>query len=189
MSGVAYVFLNRNGAKGYGHVGGAFQLANGNFRCFSSENQTGSEWISANFKGGWAEDCHNSLEAVIRVFQRPRLLVIPPGIRDNFGKPVKPGSYPNERYTEWKRFDVDAAYPDIANAMLAKRQGEDYNVVSRNCENDVYDVLHDTEGFARSGYGISANKDAPVYIGWVQTSLGPKTWFDEHIRASASACL
>ena len=191
MRGVAYVFLNRNGAKGLGHVGGAFLMANGNFRCFSSENQTGSSWISARYKGCWVEDCQNSLEAVIRTFQKPRVLVIPTWITDNAGFQIKPGSYPNERYTEWKRYEVDDAYPDIANAMLAMRQGEDYNLVSRNCENDVYDVLHDTEGFPaqRSGYGITANDHEHLYIGWVQTSFGPNQWFDEHLRASASACL
>ncbi len=191
MDGIAYVFLNRVGANGLGHVGGAFQMADGLFRCFASENQTGSAWISAGYKGCWVEDCENSLQAVINTFQRPRTLLIPTDITDNFGNPIKAGSYPNERYTEWKRFDVQDVYPDIANAKLAMRQGEDYNLAGRNCENDVYDVLHDSEGFPpqRSGYGITANDHEHIYIGWVQTSFGPNQWFDEHLRASASACL
>ena len=33
MDGVAYIFLNRNGAGGLGHVGCAFLLENGMLRC------------------------------------------------------------------------------------------------------------------------------------------------------------
>lgn len=174
MDGVAYIFLNRNGANGLGHVGGAFLMENGMFRCFATENPPGDIFVPAQYKGCWIEDCENSLDAVIATFQKSRTFTLPNGNRLEI----------SNEYTEWKRLDVSDVYPELARAMLEKRRGEDYHLNDRNCENDVYDVLHDEEWGKRTGYGITANDANPIYVGWVQTSFGPKVWFDGHIGAS-----
>ena len=189
MQGKAYIFLNRNGAPlfgfEFGHVAGAFRLANGQMRCFGTENLIGSAYTPAAYKSSWCEDCHDDLASIIKVFQKPRSIVVPSGVSN-----IKPGTYTNHggnQYTNWKMLEIDDPDPDQATYTLQKRSQEDYNVVSRNCENDVYDVLHD-EG---SGYGISAWDREPVYMGWVQSfdKLGPTAWFDNHIRATESGAI
>lgn len=171
-----------------GHVGAAFLMANGMFRCFATENQSGNGYSSALYKGSWVEDCNNDLDAVIRTFQKTRTISIPMGAKDKNGLPMNPGqggTWSNARYTDWKRLDVSDVDPDRANAMLFKRQKEGYSITDRNCENDVYDVLHD-EG---SGYGITANDRFGIYVGWVQSAVKPEDWFDDHIGASAQGSL
>jgi hypothetical protein len=189
MQGKAYVFLNRNGAPAlgfkFGHVGGAFRLPDGQMRCFGTENLPGTAFTPAQYKSCWSEDCPDDLASIIKIFQKPRSIVIPPGVEN-----IKPGTYTNNggnQYTDWKMLEIDDADPDQANGMLRKRSQEDYHFNDRNCENDVYDVLHD-EG---SGYGISAWDREPIYMGWVQSfdKLGPTAWFDNHIRATDSGTI
>ena len=185
MNGVAYIFLNRKGANGLGHVGCAFLLENGMLRCASTENQAGNAYSAAQYKGFWTEDCPNTLNDVIRTFQKPRIINIPLGAKDKNGFLMNPGQgkiWENSRYTEWKRLDVSNVNPSQATAMMLKRSNEGYSITDRNCENDVYDILHD-EG---SGYGITANSFFnKIYIGWVQMAFGPNAWFDNHVGASA----
>lgn len=189
MNGTAYVFLNRKGAGGLGHVGCAFLLSNGLMRCTSTENQAGNGFSAAAYKGFWTEDCPNKLEEIVRVFQRKKTLSIPLGARDKNGLLMNPGqgkTWYSEPYTEWKRLDVPNVNPAQATKMMLKRSREGYSIVDRNCENDVYDILHD-EG---SGYGITANSFASrIYIGWVQSAFGPNAWFDNHIGASEKGLL
>ena len=89
-------------------------------------------------------------------------------------------------YTDWKRLDVEKADPAQALVKLNEVKDLEYNIVNRNDQNDVYDVLHD-EG---SGYGITANLFYPnngCYIGWVQSLVpGASNWFDNDIAATAS---
>lgn len=160
QNGRAYVFLNRNGAGGLGHVGGAFQFKDEKgklkFLCFSTEK---GALFSSN-KGSWQEIVDNKEMDVINMF-------------------MSHGSY-----TDFKRLDVKNVNPDQAFAMLAKREKEWYMLVNRNCENDVYDVLHDED----SGYGVTAKDNGNnLYIGWVQSAATPNFWFDDHIRASDSS--
>lgn len=189
MNGVAYVFLNRKGAGGLGHVSCAFLLGNGMMRCTGTENQSGNAYAAAQYKGFWTEDCPNRLEDIIRTIQKERSISIPLGAKDKNGLPMNPGqgdTWYSERYTEWKRLDVSNVDPERATAMMFKRSKEGYSFTDRNCENDVYDILHD-EG---SGYGITANSFASkVYVGWVQSAFGPNAWFDDHIGASAQGYL
>lgn len=188
MDGVAYIFLNRNGAQNLGHVGAAFLMENGLFRCFATENQAGGANVPAQYKGCWVEDCDNDLGAVIETFQKTRELIIPNGVSNDWGQVITAGSYYNARYTDWKRLDVSNVNPERANVMLQLRRGEPYNLADRNCENDVYDVLHDQN----SGYGITANSFiSAIYVGWVQsfTDIGPAKWFDFHIGASEQGTL
>ena len=183
--GVAYIFLNRKGAFGLGHVGCAFLLENGMMRCTGTGNPAGHPYASAAYKGFWTEDCPNRLDAIIHTMQKTRVLSIPVGARDKNGMPMNPGAggtWQNQPYTEWKRLDVSNVNPAQATAMMLKRSREGYSITDRNCENDVYDILHD-EG---SGYGITANSFASqIYVGWVQSAFGPNLWFDHHIGASA----
>jgi hypothetical protein len=184
MQGIAYVFLNRNGAAGLGHVGGAFLMTNGQMRCFATENLPGKGITPAAYKSCWIEDSNNDLASIVQVFQKPRSVVVPAGVAG-----IAPGTYTNHggnNYTDWKMLEASSVDPDQANRMLNKRRTEDYNILNRNCENDVYDVLHD-EG---SGYGITANSFiSKIYVGWVQTSFGPNAWFDDHIGATDSGSL
>ncbi len=86
-------------------------------------------------------------------------------------------------YTNWKRLDVFNADPEQALAQLNVQKGEEYNLAYRNCQNTVYDILHDES----SGFGITANffaKNNGCYIGWVQKSGGPNIWFVEAIAAT-----
>ncbi len=175
MNGVAYVFLNRRGANGLGHVGCAFLLSNGMLRCTATENQMGTPVTIAENKGFWTEDCANQLESVKQVFRKRRKITSPSG-ELLFSDP----------YTDWKRLDVNNVNPEQATAMMYKRSKENYIFSNRNCENDVYDILHD-EG---SGYGITANAFFnKVYIGWVQTQPTPNAWFALGIGESASGTL
>ena len=188
MDGIAYIFLNRNGVKNLGQVGGAFLMGNGQVRCFATQNQAGAQSfnIPARYKGCWVEDCDNDLDAVIRTFQKTRELIIPNGVTNNWGQIITAGSYYNARYTDWKRLDASNINPEQANAMLQIRRSEPYNLLARNCENNVYDVLHDEN----SGYGITANCFAnTIYVGWVQSAATPESWFDNHIGASEQGVL
>lgn len=165
--GVAYVFLKRDGAQNLGHVGGAFLFKDKDgtlkFRCFATENPKGTPVEPAKTKGFWTEVCPNNHDDVVAIFKK-------------------------RKYTDWKKLEIKGAYPDLALAMMEKRSKEDYNVASRNCENDVYDVLHNEEMGKRTGYGVTANSfTSKVYIGWVQeVRIGPNIWFDEHIGATSS---
>lgn len=182
MDGVAYIFLNRNGANGLGHVGGAFLMENGMFRCFATENPSGKGLVPSLYKCCWVEDCGDDLESVIATFQKTRTFVIPEGATNIFNDSLSGTYVISNKYTDWKRLDVSDIDSDRANAMLQKRRGEDYHVLDRNCQNDVYDVLHD-EG---SGYGITANGlYSRIYVGGVQQiPIGPDNWFDNHVGAS-----
>ncbi|MDN3204961.1 hypothetical protein [Algoriphagus sediminis] len=186
MNGFAYVFLNRKGAGGLGHVGCAFLLRNGLVRCMSTENQVGHPYTSAAYKGFWTQDCPNNFASIVNLFQTRKTVVIPPGAKDKNGFNLKPGTYHSDPYTEWKRLDVQNVNPEQATWIMNKRSGEGYSITDRNCQNDVYDILHD-EG---SGYGITANSFVSrIYIGWVQTAFGPNAWFDGNIGASAHGYL
>jgi len=88
-------------------------------------------------------------------------------------------------YTDWKRLDVKDANPDHAMSKLNEVKDMEYNLIYRNCQNDVYDILHD-EG---SGFGITANlaaRNNGCYIGWVQEvdNPGPNHWFKYKIAAT-----
>ncbi len=183
-NGIAYVFLNRNGAAGLGHVGCAFLLGNGMLRCTGTENQAGNGYSASEYKGFWTEDCANDIDAAVRTFQKDRKITIPLGAKDKNGLPMNPGqgaTWHNARYTEWKKLLVNNVDPEQATAMMLKRSREGYSITDRNCENDVYDILHD-EG---SGYGITANSfTSRIYVGWVQSAFGPNAWFDGHIGAN-----
>lgn len=162
FDGHAFVFLKRDGAANLGHVGACFQLPDLTYYCFATENPSGRANVPADMKGFWLEKVANDQNQVIALFRA-------------------------KRYTDWKRLDVENANPEKAVEMMVKRSKEDYNIVSRNCENDVYDVLHDD-----GGYGITADashlpwEPTPFYIGWVQNGLGPNDWFDKHINANDS---
>ena len=91
-------------------------------------------------------------------------------------------------YTDWKRLDVYNANPAQAMTKLNKVKDMEYNLLWRNCQNDVYDVLHD-EG---SGFGITANsvfRNNGCYIGWYQevNNPGPNHWFHYKIAATETA--
>eukprot|EP00578_Thalassiosira_sp_NH16_P008481 CAMPEP_0181119772 /NCGR_PEP_ID=MMETSP1071-20121207/23779_1 /TAXON_ID=35127 /ORGANISM="Thalassiosira sp., Strain NH16" /LENGTH=264 /DNA_ID=CAMNT_0023204339 /DNA_START=93 /DNA_END=887 /DNA_ORIENTATION=+ len=95
--------------------------------------------------------------------------------------------FKGKEYTDWKRLDVYSADPAQALTKMNEvmDQNMKYNLVWRNCQNDVYDILHD-EG---SGFGITADwtfKNNGCYIGWVQEVMnpGPTHWFDENIAAT-----
>ena len=90
-------------------------------------------------------------------------------------------------YTDWKRLDVYDADPKQALAKMNELKDMEYNLIYRNCQNAVYDILHD-EG---SGFGITANswwRNNGCYIGWVQEvlNIGPTHWFVSNIAATAS---
>jgi hypothetical protein len=159
----AFVFLRRNGANGLGHVGGAFELADGTFMCFATENYSAQSFVSWEEKGFWNQIA-NSREDVLQVFRE-------------------------KDYTNYKRLDVYYVDPDMAMEKMEEVSKMDYNVMYRNCQNDVYDVLHD-EG---SGYGITANavfRNNNCYIGWVQdVKIGPNNWFDNKIGETEKGLL
>ena len=149
----AFVFLRRHGALGLGHVGGAFELADGSFMCFSTENG------KVEGKGFW-KDTKNNKDEVVELFT-------------------------SKDYTDYKRLEVYNVDPDQALKKLDEVKEMSYNGLWRNCQNDVYDVLHD-EG---SGYGITANsfqRNNDCYIGWVQAfpAIGPNVWFDDKIAGT-----
>ena len=130
--------------------------------CFATENPKGEFHVKvrvAEDKGFWKNDTLKDIDAVYALFKF-------------------------KNYTDCKRLDVNGGNPDQAKRKMDYVSTLDYNVVSRNCENGVYDVLHD-EG---SGFGITANKqwgrNNKCYIGWVQSELGPGDWFDKAISAT-----
>lgn len=165
----AFVLLKRDGAENYGHVAGCFEFKGGcdheldrGFVCFSTDNPDGESTTSEGWegKGFWHEEVPNR-DAVLNLFK---------GIG----------------YTDWKRLDVYNGDPDRAMSRMKTVAGMPYNIVWRNCQNDVYDVLHDEN----SGYGITANsvsRNNGCYIGGVQDIVpGPNNWFDNKIQATAS---
>jgi len=157
----AFVFLKRDGASNAGHVGACFENWSGSFTCFSTDNSSGGPTTESGCddKSFWSLTVSDA-DAALEYFER-------------------------DSYTDWKRLDVFDVDPSHATAKMQWLAKQPYNIVNRNCENDVYDILHDE----RSGYGITANKDAKnngCYIGWVQGSLVPNTWFDGSIGATAS---
>mmetsp|Transcript_16036 Transcript_16036/g.23929 ORF Transcript_16036/g.23929 Transcript_16036/m.23929 type:complete len:177 (-) Transcript_16036:122-652(-) len=161
--GSAFVVLKRDGARKFGHVGAAFELANGEFVCFSTDNPNGSASCLAKDKGFWHETVANKSEA-LELFK-------------------------GKGYSDYKYLVVNNVDPNQALLKMSEISQLDYNIMNRNCENDVYDVLHD-EG---SGYGITANanwmfRNNKCYIGWVQEVLqpGPNHWFDANIAATES---
>lgn len=166
QAGHAYIFLKRNGAANLGHVGGAFQIIqDGEYKilCFATENKSGKATTPANdpdAKNFWMKILPNSQSVVLQYFK-------------DLG------------YTDWKRFDLNSVDQTKAKNKLDDVKNRGYNITNANCENDVYDVLHD-----ESGYGISANAShapwspVPFYMGWVQVGFGPNDWFDSHVHSN-----
>ena len=175
----AFVLLKRGDANGLGHVAGCFEEENGYFVCFSTDNPDGDlvqiegyvyDMVSSNGvpfsfcdkwegKGFWIETKAKQDE-VLDLFK-------------------------GKGYTDWKRLDVYDSDPDRATSRMKTVACMPYNIVNRNCQNDVYDVLHD-EGL---GFGTTANsksRNNGCYIGWVQFPPAPNNWFDHSVAATAS---
>lgn len=149
MTGKAYIFCRTSGAGGLGHVGGAFQLPDGNFRCFGTENPTGGPWVAAADKGFWAEDCPESM--VVPKFGRSRTLmgiVCPP-------------------YNLYKIKIQDQPDYQAAIEKLVWCSNEPYMIISpavvknRTCLDDVCDTL--------SAYRL--------WMPWPITYPAPNAWF------------
>lgn len=149
MIGKAYVFCRFSGAMHLGHVAGAFQMQNGAFRCFGTENPTGRGWVAAKDKGFWYHDCHEA--EVVPTFGRSRTIL---GIECG-------------RYDVYKILTQNN--PDYGKAMqtLAWCAQQDYQILSpavvksRTCEDDVCDTL--------SAYGL--------WMPWTITYPAPNAWF------------
>mmetsp|Transcript_8495 Transcript_8495/g.14431 ORF Transcript_8495/g.14431 Transcript_8495/m.14431 type:complete len:282 (+) Transcript_8495:129-974(+) len=149
----AFVLLKSDGALGFGHVAGCFELEEGaGFQCFSRDDN--DFW----------EDTKANQEEILNHFK-------------GWG------------YTDWKRLDVFNADSKQALAKMNELKDKDYNLIFNNCQNNVYDILHD-EG---SGFGITAdvrNRNNGCAIGWVQLAsegdVGPNQWFRDWVYASES---
>jgi hypothetical protein len=149
MRARAFVFCRTSGAHGLGHVGGAFQLPNGMFRCFGTENHTGGGFVPAAQKGFWCED-HDE-QGMFNTFRRSRKIeniVCPP-------------------YNLYKVIEKDNPDYNKAIQTLQWCSQQDYMIVSpaivkaRTCEDDVCDTL--------SAYGLN--------MPWTVTNPAPNGWF------------
>lgn len=149
MNGLAYIFCRTSGANGFGHVGAAFQLSDGKFRCFGTENPQGKPWVPWQEKGFWAQDCFEN--EVVSVFKQTKVMqgvTIPPY---NLYK-IKTQNNPN--YAK-------------AISTLDWCAKQDYQIVSpaivkaRTCLDDVCDTL--------SAYGL--------WMPWTVTYPAPNSWF------------
>jgi len=154
MIGLAYVFCRISGAGGLGHVGGAFQLPNGNFRCFATENPSGGAWVSWKDKGFWEIDCQPN--QVVDVFRQERVIggvnIAPYDVYK-----IKQQNNPN--------------YNNAVNTLAWCAQ-QDYiifnplvPVKARTCLDDVCDTL--------SAYGL--------WMPWTVTFPAPNAWFNSMV--------
>lgn len=153
--GKAYVFCRTKGAPvpvigiPLGHVGGAFELPDGNFRCFGTENPKGDPYVPAAEKGFWNEDCTAS--DVVSTFSKSRVLM---------GIACPP--YDVYKILEQSNPNYDAAINKLAWCGLQDYQLLSAAIVkSRTCEDDVCDTL--------SAYGL--------WMPWTITYPKPNDWF------------
>ena len=147
MIGNGYIFCRPSGAMGLGHVGGAFQLQNGLYRCFGTENPTGGAWVPAAQKGFWVED--HGAEAVVSCFKKSRkygTIICPPY---NFYKIM---TQQNPDYNKALQTLDWCGQQDYLIASVGK---------ARTCEDDVCDTL--------SAYGL--------WMPWTITYPAPNAWF------------
>ena len=149
MKGVAYVFCRPSGANGFGHVGGAFQLSDGRFRCFGTENPTGGPYVAAAHKGFWQVDCTEA--GVVPAFRQSRVLegiTCPPY---NFYKILEQTNPNYGKALDTLQWCSQQDYAILSPAI----------VKSRTCEDDVCDTL--------SAYGL--------WMPWTVTYPAPNAWF------------
>jgi hypothetical protein len=131
----AAVFVRRSGANGVGHVGWAFDCDAILADCGAVENPSGDPLnVQPIDMGFWTD---TSIDPV------------------QFAK--------LRQYDEVKYFDLSGAQPAMAYGKMLWVAAQPYEVVGRNCLNDVYDVL--------TTYGV-ANLPPPVDH-WF-----PNDWFD-----------
>lgn len=149
MSGKAYIFCRTSGAGGLGHVGGAFQMADGRFKCFATENPSGQGWVSWKQKGFWEIDCREN--EVVNVFNQHRVIS---------GVPIPP-------YNLYKIKTQNNPDYEKAKSTLDWCAKQDYQILSaavvksRTCLDDVCDTL--------SAYGL--------WMPWTVTYPAPNSWF------------
>jgi hypothetical protein len=147
MTGIAYVFCRSSGAAYLGHVGGAFELENGNFLCFGTENPTGHPLVKPDKKGFWTEICDES--EVVGVFKRSRII-------DGITCPP----YDCFKSLTQQNPDCQAAVDKLnwcgAQPYVLVGAGK-----ARTCEDDVCDTL--------SAYGL--------WMPWPYTFPAPNGWF------------
>lgn len=149
MQGLAYIFCRTSGALGLGHVGGAFQLPNGKFRCFGTENPTGKGWVPWQEKGFWTTDCDQN--QIVSVFNQKRKMsgvIVPPY---NLYK-VKTQNNPDyKKAIQTLKWCSKQDYQILSVAV----------VKSRTCLDDVCDTL--------SAYGL--------WMPWTIKFPAPNDWF------------
>lgn len=149
MTGLAYVFCRTSGANGFGHVGGAFLLPNGLYRCFGTENPTGGGYVPWQQKGFWQLDCRP--EEVVSAFAKTKTMMgitVPPYNLYKIKKQDNPDYHNAIKKLEW------CAHQDYAILSPAV-------VKSRTCLDDVCDTL--------SAYGL--------WMPWTITYPAPNAWF------------
>lgn len=147
MDGKAYVFCRPSGANGFGHVGGAFQVENGEFICFGTENPLGEPYVLPARKGFWSE--RHPEHGVVGAFNHSRVLEgITCAAYDFYKVLVQPD-------------------PDYRKALetLSWCAQQPYVVwagpKARTCEDDVCDTL--------SAYRL--------WMPWTATYPAPNAWF------------
>lgn len=130
---LAYVFVRYHSGDGAGHVGWGFELPDGRVCAGSVENHSGSLLTPPKEMGFWRECTY--------------------GFVDEFAK----RSYDDARVLHARRADYLQAY-----RVTKWIDQSAYRAASRNCEDDVYDVLR--------AYGVE-DLEAP-FFNWF-----PRRWF------------
>jgi hypothetical protein len=108
----AGAFVRRSGAFGLGHVGWAFQYADGSYCDGSVENPAGTAVSPPGQTGFWTER------------------VVDPDVPMQL-----------RAYDAFKLFEVASTTPDHADKTVAWVAQQPYLVIFRNCMDDAYDVL------------------------------------------------
>jgi hypothetical protein len=108
----AAVFVRYHSGDGFGHVGWAFDAADGLVDAGSVENHSGHVFTPATHMGFW---------------------------NDHFTDPV--AEMRKRNYDDVKWIEVENADPVRAHRTALWIEHEAYKALHRNCEDDVYDVL------------------------------------------------
>jgi hypothetical protein len=137
MNNQCYVFRRMTGFQvgslSSGHVGWAYQQANGTFICGSTENPSGNFNQPSTAKGAWLE-CHYEND-LVHAFTQVRNFTDPQGNSVGSSKP----------YDHYKILVTDAPNPANAYAKATWCSQQDFHGSGfprgRNCLDDVFDIL------------------------------------------------
>ncbi len=129
----AYVFVRYNSGDGAGHVGWGFDLPDGRVSIGAVENHSGGLFTPAKKMGFWKADVAEAA-----------------------------GPMRDRKYDDVKAIDVPNPDPIAAKRVVLWIENDSFRAISRNCEDDAYDVLR--------SYGVD-DLQAP-FFNWF-----PKRWF------------